>query len=74
MQMLPDGIWRRFYETALLETDEDKVSQSIEDAVQAIDDRREDALQGRMPLDERERRALDDASRTLRFLQQERAA
>jgi len=72
--MIQEGSWRWFYEKALLETDEDEVSHSIEGALEAINDRREDALHGRMPLDERERRALDDASRTLRFLQQERAA
>lgn len=65
---------RRFYEKALLEIEDDKLSMRIEHAQQAINDWREDALHGRMPLDERERRALDDASRTLRLLQQDMAA
>jgi hypothetical protein len=53
-----------------LKTNDEKLSHSIKDALEAINDRREDALVGRMSLYDREKRAMDDAARILQFLQE----
>lgn len=64
--------WRPPYEAALREADDNKLNQCIAEAIRAIYDRLEDALHGRQPLDNEERRAIQAASQTLRSLKQQR--
>lgn len=62
--------WHSYYRKAMLETDPDTQKQYIDDALRAIDDRKEDSLHGRTPLQSEERHEIDDATRLLRFLKE----
>ncbi|MCU1300527.1 MAG: hypothetical protein JWQ87_811 [Candidatus Sulfotelmatobacter sp.] len=59
--------WREFYQAAMLELDDAKMSQRISDARHAILGRAEEILTG-LPTDERV--ALNDALNALRVLEQ----
>jgi hypothetical protein len=68
------GNWQPAYEAVLMQEGGETRNQRIDAAIHAIDDRLEDALHGRSPLDSTERLAIMDASRTLRFLKEHRQA
>jgi hypothetical protein len=60
--------WKALYEDSMLEVDETKIRQKIEAAENAMRDRLEDALHGRLPIDAAERQAIEDARYALSSL------
>jgi hypothetical protein len=70
MRMTQHGTWQALYEKAILKTNDEKLSHSIKDALEAINVRREDALLGRTSLMTAKNRSMDDAARILQFLQE----
>jgi hypothetical protein len=66
--------WQSVYNDAVAELDPTLLLRKIEAAQKALDDRLEDALHGRRPIDPNERQLIEDARHNLYFLKKHPAA